>query len=43
MLHSTLAPASSVTAYQVASSATTLRLAAVWWPAGFILAASYSP
>jgi cytochrome d ubiquinol oxidase subunit II len=42
MLHSTLAPEHSLTAYGVASSPSTLRLASFWWPAGFALAVLYS-
>jgi cytochrome d ubiquinol oxidase subunit II len=41
MLHSTLAPEHSLTAYAVASSPTALRLAAVWWPIGGVLAIVY--
>jgi cytochrome d ubiquinol oxidase subunit II len=41
MLHSTLAPENSLTAYAVASSSTTLLRASVWWPIGFALAVSY--
>jgi cytochrome d ubiquinol oxidase subunit II len=41
MLHSTLAPEHSLTAYGVASSPSTLRLATFWWPAGFALAVFY--
>jgi cytochrome d ubiquinol oxidase subunit II len=41
MLHSTLAPENSLTAYAVASSPTTLRLATFWWPLGFALAVFY--
>jgi cytochrome d ubiquinol oxidase subunit II len=42
MLHSTLAPENSLTAYTVASSSTTLLRASVWWPAGLALAVFYS-
>jgi cytochrome d ubiquinol oxidase subunit II len=42
MLHSTLAPENSLTAYAVASSPTTLLRASVWWPIGFVLAVFYS-
>ena len=42
MLHSTLAPESSLTAYAVASSSTTLLRASFWWPIGFALAVFYS-
>ena len=41
MLHSTLAPENSLTAYGVASSPSTLRLASFWWPIGFALAVFY--
>ena len=41
MLHSTLAPGNSLTAYAVASSATTLLRASFWWPIGFALAVFY--
>jgi cytochrome bd-type quinol oxidase subunit 2 len=41
MLHSTLAPENSVTAYAVASGPSALRLASIWWPVGFALAATY--
>ena len=41
MLHSTLAPEHSLTAYAVASSPTALRLAAIWWPIGGVLAIVY--
>jgi cytochrome bd ubiquinol oxidase subunit II len=41
MLHSTLAPEHSLTAYAVASSPGTLRLASFWWPVGFTLAVFY--
>ncbi len=41
MLHSTLAPENSLTAYAVASSPSTLRLATFWWPLGFALAVFY--
>ena len=41
MLHSTLAPESSLTAYAVASSPSTLRLATFWWPIGIALAVLY--
>jgi cytochrome d ubiquinol oxidase subunit II len=42
MLHSTLAPDNSLTAYAVASSPTTLLRATFWWPIGFALAVFYS-
>src|SRR6266702_3646597 len=41
MLNSTLAPENSLTAYAVASSPSTLRLATFWWPLGFALAVFY--
>jgi cytochrome bd ubiquinol oxidase subunit II len=41
MLHSTLRPEHSLTAYAVASSAGALRLASFWWPVGFALATFY--
>jgi cytochrome d ubiquinol oxidase subunit II len=41
MLHSTLAPENSLTAYAVASSQSSLRLAAIWWPLAFALAITY--
>jgi len=41
MLHSTLAPENSLTAYAVASSRSALLLASVWWPVGFALATVY--
>jgi cytochrome bd ubiquinol oxidase subunit II len=41
MLHSTLAPESSLTAYAVAAGPVSLRLASVWWPVGFALAVFY--
>jgi cytochrome d ubiquinol oxidase subunit II len=41
MLHSTLAPENSLTAYAVASSPTTLLRASFWWPIGFVLAVLY--
>ena len=42
MLHSTLVPEHSLTAYAVASNPSTLRLTAFWWPIGFALAVFYS-
>ena len=42
MLHSTLAPENSLTAYAVASSSTTLLRASFWWPIGLALAVFYS-
>src|SRR4051812_15143028 len=41
MLHSTLAPENSLTAYAVAVSPSTLRIATMWWPIGFALAIIY--
>jgi len=41
MLHSTLAPEDSLTAYNVAGGAKSLLLASIWWPVGFILATIY--
>lgn len=41
MLHSTLAPENSLTAYAVASSPSALILASLWWPVGFALAIVY--
>ena len=41
MLRSTLSPENSLTAYAVASSASTLFRASFWWPAGFALAVFY--
>jgi cytochrome d ubiquinol oxidase subunit II len=41
MLHSTLAPANSMTAYAVAAGPVSLRIAAIWWPIGFALAVCY--
>ena len=41
MLHSTLAPENSLTAYAVASSPTTLLRASFWWPISFALAVFY--
>ena len=41
MLHSTLAPENSLTAYAVASARTALLLASIWWPVGFALAVAY--
>ena len=41
MLHSTLAPENSLTAYAVASSPSTLLRASFWWPIGFALAVFY--
>jgi NADH dehydrogenase len=41
MLHSTLAPENSLTAYAVASNASAFRYATVWWPISFALAILY--
>src|SRR4051794_10895667 len=41
MLHSTLAPENSLTAYAVAAGPMSLRLASFWWPVGFALAIFY--
>jgi cytochrome d ubiquinol oxidase subunit II len=41
VLHSTLAPENSLTAYAVAAGPGSLAYAAVWWPIGFALAAVY--
>jgi cytochrome d ubiquinol oxidase subunit II len=41
VLHSTLAPENSLTVYDVAAGASSLACAAIWWPIGFALAASY--
>ncbi len=41
MLHSTLAPENSMTAYAVAAGPTSLRLAAVWWPIALALTLLY--
>jgi cytochrome d ubiquinol oxidase subunit II len=41
MLHSTLAPENSLTAYAVAAGPMSLRIAAIWWPIGFTLAVCY--
>jgi cytochrome d ubiquinol oxidase subunit II len=41
MLHSTLAPEHSLTAYDVASNPSALRLATYWWPVGFALTVFY--
>ncbi len=41
VLHSTLAPENSLTAYDVAAGANSLAYAAIWWPIGFALAAAY--
>jgi cytochrome bd ubiquinol oxidase subunit II len=41
MLHSTLDPRNSLTAYSVAASPKALVLASAWWPIGFGLAVAY--
>jgi cytochrome d ubiquinol oxidase subunit II len=41
VLHSTLAPENSLSAYDVAAGANSLAYAAVWWPIAFALAAAY--
>jgi len=41
MLHSTLAPENSLTAYNVAAGANSLLFACIWWPMGFALATFY--
>jgi cytochrome bd ubiquinol oxidase subunit II len=41
VLHSTLAPENSLTAYEVAAGPNSLAYAAIWWPISFALAASY--
>ena len=41
MLHSTLAPENSMTAYAVAAGPMSLHLATIWWPVGFALAVFY--
>jgi cytochrome bd ubiquinol oxidase subunit II len=41
MLHSTLAPENSLTAYTAAAGPMSLHLAALWWPIGFALAICY--
>ena len=41
MLHSTLATEDSLTAYSVACSPSTLRLAGLWWPVGLALSIFY--
>jgi len=41
MLHSTLAPDHSLTAYDVAASPSALQLAAIWWPVALALAVAY--
>jgi len=41
MLHSTLAPENSLTAYNVASAPRSLYLAALWWPVALLFTAGY--
>lgn len=41
VLHSTLEPENSLTAYDVAAPTKSLVYAAIWWPIGFALAATY--
>jgi hypothetical protein len=41
MLHSTLDPSRSVTAHEALSAPYGLRVALVWWPVAFALAATY--
>lgn len=41
MLHSTLAPEHSLTAYAVAANPKALALASAWWPVGLALALAY--
>jgi cytochrome bd ubiquinol oxidase subunit II len=41
MLHSTLVPENSLTAYAVAAGRNSLLLASIWWPVGFALATAY--
>jgi cytochrome d ubiquinol oxidase subunit II len=41
VLHSTLASESSLTVYDVVASPNSLVYAAIWWPIGFALAATY--
>jgi cytochrome bd-type quinol oxidase subunit 2 len=41
VLHSTLAPENSLTAYDVAAGPNSLVYAAIWWPISFALAAAY--
>ena len=41
MLHSTLAPENSLSAYAVAAGPASLRFATMWWPIGFALAVFY--
>jgi cytochrome d ubiquinol oxidase subunit II len=41
MLHSTLAPDHSLTAYAVAAGPASLLLASIWWPVAFALSVAY--
>jgi len=41
VLHSTLAPENSLSAYDVAAGTNSLAYAAIWWPIAFVLAAAY--
>jgi cytochrome d ubiquinol oxidase subunit II len=41
VLHSTLAPENSLSAYDVAAGANSLAYAAIWWPIAIALAAAY--
>src|SRR5262245_3953495 len=41
VLHSTLAPENSLTAYDVAAGPKSLACAAIWWPIAFALAVTY--
>ena len=41
ILHSTLAPENSLSAYEVAAGANSLAYAAIWWPIAFALATAY--
>jgi cytochrome bd ubiquinol oxidase subunit II len=41
VLHSTLAPENSLSAYDVAAGGSSLAYAAIWWPIAFALAAAY--
>jgi cytochrome d ubiquinol oxidase subunit II len=41
VLHSTLEPENSLTAYDVAAGPNSLAYAAIWWPIGFALASAY--
>jgi cytochrome d ubiquinol oxidase subunit II len=41
MLHSTLAPENSLSAYAIAANHTALVVASIWWPIGFALAVAY--